>query len=107
MACKHGETSCVCTQCDLETIWLHTTVTLPLNFVSTKYPGYFWHLAETKLYSIKIDGILKPMKLVYPNHFNRINDKGYRVSVQGKRKFLSLTYLKGLVPAASEIPIRR
>ena len=36
-------------------------VTLPKDFVATRYPGYFWNVVEKKLYSIKVTGELKPM----------------------------------------------
>lgn len=37
-------------------------VILPPPFVKTKYEGYFWNLSDKKLYSLKIDGVLKPLK---------------------------------------------
>lgn len=34
-------------------------VTLPKDFVATKYPGYFWNVVDKKLYSLKVTGELK------------------------------------------------
>ena len=71
-------------------------VTLPIEFVATKYPGYFWNTETQTLFSLKIDGVLKELKMVYPNHFNMIRMPGYRVSVKGRRRHLSIGYLKDL-----------
>jgi hypothetical protein len=79
-------------------------VTLPSDFVATKYSGYFWNLKEKKLYSIKVDGVLKPIKKYPPNQWNHFQD-AYRVSVKGWRKSLHMDYLKKLVPADSVIPL--
>ena len=71
-------------------------VTLPIEFVATKYPGYFWNTETQTLFSLKIDGVLKELKLVYPCRFNMLPMPGYRVSVKGRRRYLSIAYLKGL-----------
>lgn len=81
-------------------------VTLPADFVATKYSGYFWHLKEKKLYSIKVDGILRPLKKYLPNQWNHFNDE-YRVSVKGRRRSLHMDYLNKLVPADSVIPLEK
>lgn len=81
-------------------------VHLPRNFTATKYPGYFWNMIEERLYSIKIDGILKPLKISNPNYFNKIQEPCYRVSVRGKRRCLMLSYLKKLVCQDTEIPVK-
>lgn len=36
-------------------------VTLPKDFVATRYPGYFWNVVERKLYTLKVTGELRPM----------------------------------------------
>jgi hypothetical protein len=71
-------------------------VILPLGFVATKYPGYFFHPESNELYSVKVTGELKPMKITTPNHWNHLRERGYRVSVKGVRRFLSMAYLKAL-----------
>ncbi len=69
-------------------------VTLSIEFVKTKYPGYFWNTESQTLYSLKVDGVLKEIKITNPNPFSRITEPGYRVSVKGKRRFMSLSSLK-------------
>lgn len=82
-------------------------VSLPEGFTATKYPGYFWHVPTQSLYSLKVDGILKPLKISGPNHFNKWHEPGYRVSVEGQRRVLWLSYLQKLkYTGYSEIPVR-
>lgn len=80
-------------------------VTLPPEFIATKYPGYFWNDVENKLYSIKISGELKPLKHVDPNYFNGWSCGGYRVSVRGRYKSLHDDYLDNLERSDSQIPV--
>ena len=81
-------------------------VKFPHGFVAIKFPGYFWHVDTQQLYSIKVDGVLKPLKKVFPNPFNKIEEPGYRISVNGKRRFVSVSYLQTLKLKNTEIPIR-
>jgi len=76
-------------------------VILPPPFVKTKYAGYFWNVNEQRLYSIKITGILKTLKLqkeiiYFFNGQKHHRPRGYNISVKGKRRFLSLEDLKKL-----------
>jgi len=73
-------------------------VKLPSEFVATKYPGYFWNTETQVLYSLKIDGVLKPLKIINPNRWNSWPMPGYRVSVKGRGRYLPIGYLKGLKP---------
>lgn len=79
-------------------------VTLPIDFVATKYPGYFWNIPEQKLYSVKVTGMLKPLVRQYANQFNHFTD-GYQVSVRGNKRTMRLEYLKSLTYSVSVIPI--
>ncbi len=79
-------------------------ITFPHGFVATKYTGYFWHIPTQSLYSIKVDGALKPLKISGPNQWNNWSAPGYRVSVRGVRRVLWLTDLQKLTDADSEIP---
>ena len=79
-------------------------VTLPKEFVATKYPGYFWNIPEQKLYSVKVIGMLKPLARQYANQFNHFVD-GYKISIRGNRRVLALDYLKTLKPKSSVFPI--
>ncbi len=95
-------------------------VSLPSDFIATKYPGYFFNTADEKLYSMKIDGVLKPLKFYRPNPWNHISTYpiklqdgsevksigGYYVSFRGMRKFYAIERLKDLESVKSVIPIR-
>lgn len=79
-------------------------VTLPPNFTATKFPGYFWNVEDQQLYSIKIHGVLRPLKIIQPNNFNMLPRPAYRVSVKGRRRLLFLDDLKKLTLEDSEVP---
>lgn len=72
-------------------------VRLPYNVVSTKYPGYFWDINKQRLLTIKVTGELRPLKRCTPNRWN-FNFDGYRVSVKGQNRNLSMDYLRSLQP---------
>jgi hypothetical protein len=78
-------------------------ITLPNNFVAIRYPGYFWHVVERKLYSIK-SGTLRRLKLVGPNRWNKYHS-GYQVSHNGAHQWLRYKYLENLTLKNSVIPI--
>jgi len=84
-------------------------VTLPPQFVATKYPGYFWNLEDKRLYSVKITGMLRPLAHTKPNRWNRLWDwnetGGYKVSVNGSRRWLTDSHLAKLTPSDSVVPI--
>lgn len=69
-------------------------VKFPPEFVKLKFPGYFWNVNEKKLYSIKVDGILKPLHFSKGGtfHFQTI-EPGYVISVGGVKRRLPLSYL--------------
>lgn len=74
-------------------------VVLPPDFVKTKYPGYFWHTVEKKLYTIKVSGELRPIKYFYGGTFyGKVWPAGYRISVKGERRLYTLEYLNSLQP---------
>ena len=79
-------------------------VTLPPEFVATAYPGYFWNVLNRKLYSIKRDGILKPIQYTKPSRFTD-GREGYRVSVKGQRRWMTLPYLLSLPIKDTQIPV--
>lgn len=70
-------------------------VTLPIEFVSTKFPGYFWNTANQQLYSVKSSGVLRPLKYTRASTFTH-GVEGYRVCVRGYRRWLTLSYLKSI-----------
>jgi hypothetical protein len=95
-------------------------VTFKPEFIATKYPGYFFNTVDEKLYSMKIDGILKPLKFVTPNYFNNLHRRpikllggssvmtegGYYVSVKGLRRFYAIEHLKELEAVPHVIPVK-
>lgn len=81
-------------------------VTLPKDFVSIRYPGYFWNLKDQRLYSMKVTGILRPLSGPYkPNQFNRALYPVYQISVGGYKRNISVDSLKKLKAANSTIPM--
>lgn len=78
-------------------------VTLPKDFVATRYPGYFWNVVERKLYSLKVTGELRPMKFDKGGRFyGRDILPGYRISVNGRKGKYTMDYLEKL-KATTEI----
>ncbi len=78
-------------------------VTLPIDFVATRYPGYFWNVTEKKLYSLKVTGELKPMAFFKGGTFYGVrHDPGYKISVNGVRRKYTMDYLNKLT-ATSKI----
>ena len=78
-------------------------ISLPTEFVSTKYPGYFWNTKEEKLYSIK-SGVLKPLVYRGPCRWNYFQSC-YSVSVDGTKRSLYTDYLKKLKPKTETFPV--
>jgi len=86
-------------------------VTLPPEFVATKYPGYFWNFSELRLYSLKCGGELRPLPWIRENQWNNLwrwNQKGgYRVSVKGQNRWLFNDYLYNLEASDTQITVNR
>jgi hypothetical protein len=77
-------------------------VTLPVEFVATKYPGYFWNVKEKKLYSLKVTGELKPMAYFKGGTFYGVrHEPGYKLSVNGRRRKYTMDYLNGLTATSA------
>jgi hypothetical protein len=78
-------------------------VTLPKEFVATRYPGYFWNVVEKKLYSIKVTGELRPMAFFKGGTWYGVrHEPGYKLSVNGQRRRYTMEYL-GSLTATNEI----
>ena len=83
-------------------------VTLPTEFVATRYPGYFWNVKERKLYSLKVTGELRPMAFFKGGTFYGVrHDPGYKLSVNGVRRKYTMDYLNSLkaTDAVQEIKV--
>lgn len=77
-------------------------VTLPKDFVATRYPGYFWNVVEKKLYSIKVSGELRPIKFHKGGNFGWIRvEPGYQISVKGRKRRYTMDYLESLTATNS------
>ena len=95
-------------------------VTFKPEFLATRYPGYFFNTEDELLYSMKVDGVLKPLKQHKPNRFNHMYrfqiklkdgskvtpEGGYFVSVKGQSRFLSIEELKDLTQHDATIPVK-
>lgn len=80
-------------------------ITLPEGFTATKYPGYFFHVADRELYSIKIGGVMRKLKRInygkacvfVPYMWKMECDTWcWQVSVKGHKKYLTDRYLYSL-----------
>jgi len=71
-------------------------VRLPEEFIGTKFDGYFFNTKNETLYSIKVQGVLRPMKLRYPCIYSNITTPAFYISVNGVSKAYMLKDLKEL-----------
>jgi hypothetical protein len=78
-------------------------IRLPAGFVAIQYDGYFWHIKEGKLYSLK-RGSLKPLAKALPCRRNFYRS-GYQISNLGKRRFIDIKELRSLTITDSIIPM--
>lgn len=72
-------------------------ITFPPEFVAIKYPGYFYNTADRTLYTLKTTGELRPLAFRRANKWNHFRD-GYQVSHRGRRRFITVDYLRTLLP---------
>lgn len=77
-------------------------ITFPPEFVATKFPGYFWNTKTRRLFTIKIEGVLRELKHTKASYWTN-GKSGYRVSYKGRRRWLKDEYLKKLI--SQEIPV--
>lgn len=85
-------------------------VTLPKDFVATRYSGYFWNVKERKLYTIKVTGELRPMTFNKGGRFYGVTHlPGYQISVEGRKRKLTMDYLGTLkaTEAIQEIKVKK
>lgn len=67
-------------------------IKFPPEFTALIYPGYFWNVRDKKLYSVKVNGILKPLKLQRAHRYNHYV-VGYQISVDGNKRYVPLDKL--------------
>lgn len=78
-------------------------VTLPLPFVAISYPGYFWNLSDHQLYSLKVGGVLRPLRLQRKNAYHE--EDCYYISHEGQKFVINKSTLMVLEEKDSEIPV--
>ena len=79
-------------------------VKFPPHLVQTTYDGYLYDPRQRELFSFK-SGKLKPIKQVGAYQAKRsFGEDGWRVSVAGKKQFLSKNMLRGLYPINYQVP---
>jgi hypothetical protein len=66
---------------------------LPVGYISIKYPGYFWHVPSQTLWSMKVTGVLKPLpcRRIPPaiaQMYGLTTDPCYQISVNGRKRRL-------------------
>lgn len=90
-------------------------IRFPKNFVAIKgYPGYFWNVEEDHLYSIKISGILTPLKeqnvgsyLIARFGGFTPNERYYNISQDGRSRILTVAKINRIIEKDHTIPTRR
>jgi hypothetical protein len=81
-------------------------ITFPPEFTALVYPGYYWNTKNQKLYSIKVTGVLRPLKFQPGNRWNHYVAR-YSISVNGKKKNIPVELLKKCKkPSDSVIPVQ-
>lgn len=81
-------------------------IKFPKEFVALRYPGYFWNKKEQQLYSMKVSGVLKPLK--YQRSFRTIYKTlpaGYSISYRGRRFRIAVEHIDGFLVKDSTIPV--
>lgn len=81
-------------------------IILPKELLPLKYNGYFWNPENETVYSIKIDGILKPLKkLGWFRYGKHKFPPGFNISHQGRKIRLNLEDLRKIKPLDEEFVI--
>lgn len=91
-------------------------IQLPNTLTPVRYPGYYWCVKEHKLYSIKVQGVLRELKrrspVKYgakgwrPSRFSRIGQEAhYVVSFKSRDKYLFVKDLRKLTLEPQVLPL--
>lgn len=74
-----------------------------------KFPGYFWHRTEKRLYSLKVQGFLRPLALQdnawAKRNVAHIDGPYYYVSKRGRSMALTIPQILNLLEADHVIPV--
>lgn len=68
--------------------------------------AYFWNIETLTLFSLKVGGELRELKITKPCKYNKLKEPAYRISVCGHRRNLFLSDLKKLKLENSVIPVK-
>lgn len=81
--------------------------TIPSELIAVPgYHGYFWHPTEQVVYSIKVDGILKPLAKTRGWSHPKFGwlAPGFQLSRRGRKRHVSIDFLKKLTPTDYQVP---
>jgi hypothetical protein len=80
--------------------------TLPSELIAVPgYHGYFWHPQEEVVYSLKMGGTLRPLKLAHAVRYaHYFFPTGFNVCRDGRRRRLDLDWLRKLRPHPYKVP---
>jgi hypothetical protein len=82
--------------------------TIPGELIAVpKWHGYFWHPTEKIVYSLKVGGVLKPLKFHPAYRNDRLGicvPAGFQFSKRGKKFRMAITILRELKPYDYKVP---
>lgn len=86
-------------------------ITLPEGlFALDGYPGYFYDKEEAQLYSLKIGGVLKPLRMytwIFSKYSRKLCEPHYVLSRNNRRHYLFMHDLMKILVSPDVIPIER
>lgn len=96
-------------------------IRFPEGYVALKgFPGYFWNANTQHLYTMKVTGELRPLAVQFANwrmlrklrhtavgRFISADDPYFVVSRAGKRRTMSIPYIKGILDYNHIIPFKQ
>ena len=86
---------------------INWSIEFPPYFRALKnLPGYLWHIEEKRLYSLKIGGVLRPLKMQkYDWKTGRpIHWEHYQISTKGRRFSIGVNRIERMIEAPHIIP---
>lgn len=85
-----------------------TSILFPEEFKALKgHPGYFWHVGQQRLYSIKIGGVLRKLKIQYPNKHCPIPVPYYQLSKNGNTVYIGIDRIEKILEDPHTIPVQK
>lgn len=84
-------------------------INFPEGLMAIKgYPGYFWDTKTNHLFSIKVGGVLRPLKIQKPFYTKQISIEvdHWSVSINGRQKILTVDKILRRLEDPHDIPIQ-